>query len=226
MPKVNLIETRDGSSSLYLPEMDETYHSTHGALTESQYVFVEKGLEHFVELYPEKSKIRILEIGFGTGLNPWLTAMKVGKSTFSMQYCSLEKYPLNPSVIEQLNYKNEYAQKDQELFEKIHDCPWEKPAKLLDGFSLEKKEIDLFDYHPSNSSFDIIYFDAFAPSKQPEMWSIDVLSKMYNALTIGGVFITYCAQGQFKRDLKSVGFKCEELPGPPGKKEMTRGVKH
>ena len=225
MPKVELIETKDGSSSLFLPELNETYHSTHGALTESQYVFVDKGFNYFQERNPEKAEINILEIGFGTGLNAWLTAIAIQNLKLKVQYSSLEKFPLEPETIEQLNYKKGYSEKDQVLFDKIHLAEWNTEAEISENFALTKLETDIHEYSQETESYDIIYFDAFAPSRQPDMWTPDVLKKMYHNCTHGAVFATYCAQGQFKRDLKSVGFEIEELPGPPGKKEMTRGVK-
>ncbi len=229
MPKVELIETRDGSSSLFLPELNETYHSTHGALTESQYVFVDKGLNHFIEQNPEKKEISILEIGFGTGLNVWLTLIESGKwkteNCPKIHFTSLEKFPLDQGTVAQLNYKKGYSEKDQKLFDKMHMAEWNTPVSIDENFTLTKLETDIHSFNPKPGSFDVIYFDAFAPSRQPDMWTPEVLNKMYAATSGNGVFTTYCAQGQFKRDLKTAGYTIEELPGPPGKKEMTRGTK-
>lgn len=225
MPKVEIIETKDGSSSLYLPEMDETYHSTHGALTEALYVFLDKALEAYLSAFPEKKKIRILEIGFGTGLNAWLTAIHVKGKDYQVEYSSLEKFPVSEEVVSKLNYTKDRSEDEKNLFAQVHDVVWNQPVQIHEGFTLEKVEKDVFDFPIKPDQFDVIYFDAFAPSKQPEMWSLEVLQKMYDCLSEGGVFSTYCAQGQFKRDLKSVGFQLESLDGPPGKKEMTRGFK-
>ncbi|PIB36891.1 hypothetical protein BFP72_16515 [Reichenbachiella sp. 5M10] len=226
MPKVEIFETKDGSHSLLLPEMNETYHSTHGALTEAEYVFLDKGVKYWRAQHPEASSLRILEVGFGTGLNAWLTALVAEEMAFEIAYASLEKYPLDTEVLEQLNYASKLDRKGAlECFAAVHASPWGDWGSITDSFTLAKLHTDVLYYQIEEGSFDLIYFDAFAPSKQPEMWSMAVLTKMYDALKQGGVLVTYCAQGQFKRDLKSVGFQIEELPGPPGKKEMTRAVK-
>lgn len=226
MPKVQLIETRDGSSSLLLPEMNETYHSTHGAVTESKYVFVKMGLLHWLSLNPDAAETRILEVGFGTGLNTWLTLTEVeAHKNVYVQFTSLEKFPLDANIISQLNYTRESDNIDRSLFNNIHNAKWNEIHNITDRFELLKWKGDIADFPTHQDKFDIIYFDAFAPSRQPEMWSPEVLTKMYQLLNSGGIFVTYCAQGQFKRDLKSAGFDLEELPGPPGKKEMTRGIK-
>ncbi|RJE71462.1 tRNA (5-methylaminomethyl-2-thiouridine)(34)-methyltransferase MnmD [Reichenbachiella sp. MSK19-1] len=226
MPKVEIFETKDGSHSLLLPEMNETYHSTHGAITEAQYVFLEKGLAHYREMNPDQQVIRVLEIGFGTGLNAWLTALETNKSMESLVYTSLEKYPLAKEVTDQLNYVGQLGdEKGQEVFDLVHAAAWNEQQKITELFSLIKVETDVFQFEVEEAVYDLIFFDAFAPSKQPEMWSPEVLAKMYQGLAQNGVLVTYCAQGQFKRDIKSAGFEIEELPGPPGKKEMTRATK-
>lgn len=226
MTDIKVIETRDGSSSLLIPEMNETYHSTHGAITESEYVFLKMGVDHFRETHPDQLEINILEIGFGTGLNAWLTALEVQDAPYKIKFATIEKYPLDPDLVDQLNYKEKKESQDSKaIFENIHNSDWENDCQISGNFSLTKVKTDIANFNPKAESFDLIYFDAFAPSKQPEMWSIDVLKKMYDLLKPTGVFVTYCAQGQFKRDLKAVGFATEELDGPPGKKEMTRGTK-
>ena len=226
MPKIEVIETKDGSSSLYLPDMDETYHSTHGALTESQFVFLKMGLHHFSAIRTPTDPIKILEIGFGTGLNAWLTAIEIEKQEEnSVEFTTLEKFPLSKSVISQLNYIEGYSEAARNLFDRCHSCKWGSLEPLTRQFSLRKIETDITSGAIEKEHYDVIYFDAFAPSKQPEMWSPEVLNKMFESLKSGGVLVTYCAQGQFKRDLKAAGFTTEELPGPPGKKEMTRGTK-
>ncbi|MGL1887948.1 MAG: tRNA (5-methylaminomethyl-2-thiouridine)(34)-methyltransferase MnmD [Reichenbachiella sp.] len=223
MPKVEIFETKDGSHSLLLPEMNETYHSTHGARTESEYVFTKMGLDKLMELHPDQKEIRILEIGFGTGLNPLLNAVEAEKRQVNIEFTSMEKFPLDDSITSKLNYATSPEEKD--IYDKLHQAEWNTLVKLTDHFSLHKMEVDIMNFAPLDYYFDLIYFDAFAPSKQPEMWTPEILTKMYSCQSIGGVFSTYCAQGQFKRDLKSVGYLTEELPGPPGKKEMTRGIK-
>lgn len=225
--KVELIETRDGSSSLLLPDLHETYHSTHGAITESKYVFLEKGLKYFLSLNPAVKTVRILEIGFGTGLNVWLTALENFEAEeLVIQYTTLEKYPLSMEVIEKLNYPALHDhKKSKETFQKLHQVGWEIEQLIHPKFTLLKQEIDIEIFEAQPAFFDLIYFDAFAPSKQPEMWGLPILQKMNLLLSIGGILVTYCAQGQFKRDLKAAGFDIEALAGPPGKKEMTRGIK-
>ncbi|UXP33311.1 tRNA (5-methylaminomethyl-2-thiouridine)(34)-methyltransferase MnmD [Reichenbachiella agarivorans] len=226
MPKVEIFETKDGSHSLLLTDMNETYHSTHGAMTEAQYVFLSKGLDHCRKLFPDKEVIKILEIGFGTGLNAWLTACKVQGESYEVEFASLEKHPLSKEIIDQLNYTDRMGTVDaKELYDKVHQADWDQLVRISTAFSLHKMEGDILNLPLAEGYFDLIYFDAFAPSKQPEMWSQDILKRMFAALVKGGVLVTYCAQGQFKRDLKTVGFETEELPGPPGKKEMTRAVK-
>ncbi|MEP2023946.1 MAG: tRNA (5-methylaminomethyl-2-thiouridine)(34)-methyltransferase MnmD [Reichenbachiella sp.] len=226
MSDIKIIETRDGSSSLLIPEMNETYHSTHGAITESEYVFLKMGLDHFREKFPEQKEISILEIGFGTGLNVWLTALAVENKDLGINFSTIEKFPLKAELVEQLNYKNKKeSEGSKKLFAKIHEVEWEEQQEISQTFSLTKFQTDIVEFNPQPESYNLIYFDAFAPSKQPEMWSQDVLRKMHELLKPNGIFVTYCAQGQFKRDLKAVGFATEELDGPPGKKEMTRGTK-
>lgn len=226
MSDIKVIETRDGSSSLLIPEMNETYHSTHGAITESEYVFLKMGLNRLLEIYPDKQTVKILEVGFGTGLNAWLTALASEDKGTTIEYFSIEKFPLEQNLIDQLNYKNKKGDVlAGELFDQLHLAPWGNEQAISDQFLLTKIKEDIFEFDAAAGHFDLIYFDAFAPSKQPEMWSPDVLKKMFDLLNPGGLFVTYCAQGQFKRDLKSVGFETEELDGPPGKKEMTRGTK-
>lgn len=223
MPKVEIFETKDGSHSLLLPEMNETYHSTHGAMTESQYVFIQMGLDYLQQEQPERKEVKILEVGFGTGLNAWLAAVEAEKRGLKVTFHTLEKFPLDKEIWSQLNYAREDS--TQELFSAIHSAAWESEIEVSEFFSIQKFETDIFEYQPADGTFDLIFFDAFAPSKQPEMWQPAVLKKMFDCLRAAGVFVTYCAQGQFKRDLKAQGFFTEELPGPPGKKEMTRGSK-
>jgi len=211
--------------------MNETYHSTKGAITESKYVFLKNGLKYYRSLNPEKESIRILEVGFGTGLNAWLTAIEGQGSSdpahrLNIQYCALEKFPLEGATISQLNYPTMDSDKDMHgLFDRIHACKWEKYQSINECFELKKCQSDVHDFIDENASFDLVYFDAFAPSKQPDIWDISIFIKMFRLLATRGVLVTYCAQGQFKRDLRSVGFDVETLEGPPGKKEMTRGVK-
>jgi tRNA U34 5-methylaminomethyl-2-thiouridine-forming methyltransferase MnmC len=185
--------------------MDETYHSRHGAVQESMHVFIKNGLDRCIA-----EEINVFEVGFGTGLNALLTALS-GKK---VNYTSIEAFPLEEEVYSQLNYE------PKDLLLELHRNQELQTA----NFKLQKIHITLQSVQ-LDSVYDIIFFDAFAPSKQPEMWELPMIAKVCNALKPGGIFVTYCAKGQLKRDLKSLGLEVETLPGPPGKKEMVRGTK-
>jgi tRNA U34 5-methylaminomethyl-2-thiouridine-forming methyltransferase MnmC len=211
--------TADGSHTLYLPEMDEHYHSHFGALTESEYIFINAGLK-----YCRQDSLRILEIGFGTGLNALLTALEAEKDKKNIYYYSIEKYPLTSGIIDSLNYRMLKGERGSLLFELIHSSSWNEPVTLTDFFTLEKKKGD-FITESLPGCFDLIYFDAFGPDKQPEMWSDEIFSKISGASVTGTVFVTYSAKGKLKRTLRENGFAVEHLPGPPGKRCITRAVK-
>ena len=204
--------------------MDETYHSTHGAVTESDYVFIGKGLKHCAL---GKNDISILEIGFGTGLNVLLTYKAALELGVQVTLVSLEPHPIPDHVITQLNYPSLVDGEWDAVWLTIHMAEWNNEAYLGDQqqLKLTKQMITLELFDAASSSFDLIFFDAFAPSKQPEVWSKANLTKCYNILTDGGVLVTYCSQGQFRRDLEESGFDVQKLPGPPGKREMVRAVK-
>jgi len=212
-PVIKIITTSDGSHSLLNTTLDETYHSVHGAVQESMHVFIKHGLEAWVEKNPGKT-INIFEVGFGTGLNALLTAL----TGLPVHYASIESMPLDESVYSQLNYS------PNDLLQRLHEAPWDKEFNIS-NFKLKKIHSTLQSASLLQAGFDIIYFDAFAPSKQPAMWEFPIIEKVCAALTTGGLFVTYCAKGQLKRDLKSLGMEVETLVGPPGKKEMVRGTK-
>lgn len=220
MSTLRIITTEDGSHSLLNEEMDETYHSRHGALQESEYVFIEKGFSFFLEKN-NTNKLSILEIGFGTGLNAWLTARKAETEKKQVAYSSLETFPIPEEIWSALNYGAE----DKLLFEKIHRAAWNEWVEITPFFTLKKSTTSLQRTTLDAGAFDIIYFDAFAPNKQPEMWELAAIKKTIDAMKPGGVFVTYCAKGQLKRDLKNLGLEVESLPGPPGKREMVRALK-
>ena len=223
--KVEVIQTTDGSSSLFVPELNETYHSTHGALTESNHVFIKNGLDYYIKTNQPDS-IRILEIGFGTGLNALLTADFEEHNSTKIIYHTLEAYPLEEEIIKSLNYPQLVGKENsKELFQNIHQADWEVESPITANFSIQKMHTTL-DGFQAKEKYDIIYFDAFAPSKQPEMWDLAVFEKLYSMMNANAILVTYCAQGQFKRNLKSVGFEVESLPGPPRKFEMVRATKH
>lgn len=218
---IEIILTRDGSQTLRNTELNETYHSIHGALQESQHVFIRQGLEY--KLQQRLPRLAILEVGFGTGLNAWLTAQKVWGKEGLVSYVSLESFPLDHAIWSKLNYASN--PKGLELFEKVHSATWDDPVLVTPNFSLHKIKSTLQQANLSSAAFDLIYFDAFAPEKQPEMWTLPSLEKVVAAMKPDAAFVTYCAKGQVKRDLKSMGLVVETLPGPPGKREMIRAIK-
>lgn len=217
---VQLISTEDGSHSVMNTVLQETYHSTHGAIQESRHVFIKYGLAYYEEKYPGKP-IRILEVGFGTGLNAFLTLLYAVQHGVQVVYESWEKFPLPAEIVSELNYAEILGNINS--FNDIHQAAWNKPVLLQSGFTLLKRHGDILN-EPILSSADIVYYDAFAPSKQPEMWTKEILKAVKEIMAPGGVLVTYCAKGQVKRDLASVGLLVEALPGPPGKMEMTRAT--
>lgn len=216
-----LFITKDGSKTLYWPKYDEHYHSIHGALTESQHVFIKHGLEEVAEL---KKEISLLEVGFGTGLNTFLSYLKAKEFDLSIHYTSLEPSPISLQEVNELAL-HKHLSLSKESVLKFHELSWgEKHIIEQNHFQLTKEKMTIQEFD-SQSNFDIIYFDAFAPSSQPELWTPLIFKKLFRLLNKTGVLTTYCAKGQVKRDLKSVGFTIESLPGPPGKREMTRARK-
>jgi tRNA U34 5-methylaminomethyl-2-thiouridine-forming methyltransferase MnmC len=220
MPEIRVIITGDGSHSLLNAELDETYHSRHGAVQESEYVFIEQGLRYWLERN-KQSHLNILEVGLGTALNAWLTFRLPEIQALKLQYFAIEKFPLPQEVWQQLNY----AKTDRELFEKIHTVSWNDWQPITTAASIFKCEATLQDIQLPDLKFDLIYYDAFAPNKQPDMWTFAMLEKAVKNLQQGGVFVTYCAKGQLKRDLKTLGLEVQSIPGPPGKREMVRAIK-
>lgn len=217
---MELERTADGSYTLYVPELDEHYHSVKGALTESQHIFIEMGLKHSPAPEP-----RILEIGLGTGLNAFLTLIAAEEMQRKVHYTGIERYPLAEETLRQLDYPGIIGKKHEEDYYAIHQAPWEKETNLSPWFTLHKIEGD-FTRHTFQKGYDIIYFDAFAPEKQPEMWEQALFNTLYNVLNEGGILTTYCAKGIVRRMLQTAGFTVERLPGPPGgKREILRATK-
>lgn len=213
-------KTADGSYTLFVPELDEHYHSVKGALTESEHIFINMGLKHSSAPSP-----RILEIGFGTGLNAFLTLLEAEKDNRSIFYTTIEKYPLDMETIKLLDYPELIAPEESKLFYSIHNAGWNSPQTISGNFTIEKIEGDFTEYRFRNG-YDIIYFDAFAPEKQPEMWSQTLFNNLYEVLNDDGILTTYCAKGAVRRMLQEAGFIVERLPGPPGgKREILRGTK-
>lgn len=212
---IQIENTADGSCTLYLPAMDEHYHSIKGALTESQHIFVNLGFCHSAFSYP-----RVLEIGFGTGLNAFLTLLAAEKEGKRVHYTGIELYPLPLATIEDLKYSGDPR------FKQLHTAPWNKEIPITVDFTLYKIETDFTGYS-FTESYDLIYFDAFAPDKQPEMWSQELFNRLYVITNKGGILTTYCAKGMVRRMLQSAGFTVERLPGPPGgKREVLRATKN
>jgi tRNA U34 5-methylaminomethyl-2-thiouridine-forming methyltransferase MnmC len=211
--------TGDGSKTIFLPELNETYHSSNGAVQESRHIFIEKGLD----LVEKQGAIRILEVGFGTGLNALLSASWAETNNQRIHYIGIEAFPLSLELCFQLDYPRHIGQNVEKIYNELIRCDWEKDNQLSTHFSIQKREVKIQDF-AAVENVDLIYFDAFGPRVQAEMWDITILEKMFQSLNAGGALVTYCAQGQFKRDLKSVGFILESLPGPPGKREMTRAT--
>ncbi len=211
--------TADGSPTLYVPELDETYHSMHGSVQEARHVFIENGLRFVAS---KSKQVNILEVGFGTGLNALLTALYAKEYAIHVNYVGLEAYPVEQAIWKDINYHTDAEARS--LYTKIMAHPFGETISIDLNYSLSK-EAKLIQDWVANETFDLIYYDAFGPKAQPEMWELAIFEKLYELLNPGGALVTYCAQGQFKRHLKSLGMKVEGLPGPPGKREMTRGVK-
>jgi tRNA U34 5-methylaminomethyl-2-thiouridine-forming methyltransferase MnmC len=220
--EIQIITTGDGSHSLLNTALNETYHSVHGAKRESIHVFLDHGLDFF-NTQNSPQQIRIFEVGFGTGLNALLTATYAQTNRVNILYTSIEAFPLGEEIFHKLNYAETLEERD--VFAKLHSASWNSDEKIKDFFTLRKINTTLEKISLIGEKFDVVYFDAFAPSKQPELWELSLLEKVCGTLKKNGVFVTYCAKGQLKRDLKSIGLEVQTLPGPPGKKEMVRGLK-
>lgn len=219
--KREIIETKDGSKTIYIPGIYENYHSTHGALQEAMHVFIKSGLDEI-----KLDELNVLEIGFGTGLNAIITLIAGQNDKKTIHYTGLEAFPVTQEEIELLKYDElEDISSYSEEFQKLHTAKWNEPVKINEQFTLTKVEQKMEDFIPTEGHFDLIYFDAFGPRAQPFMWTDEVLSKMYDALSTNGVFVTYCAKGDVRRSLISLGFEVEKIPGPPGKREMLRGIR-
>ncbi|MDP4270183.1 MAG: tRNA (5-methylaminomethyl-2-thiouridine)(34)-methyltransferase MnmD [Bacteroidota bacterium] len=219
-PNIILEETKDGSHTLFVPAMNEHYHSVNGALQESMHVFIDAGLRKV-----EVEKISVLEIGFGTGLNAFLTLLESEKLQKEIHFTSLELYPLPENIYSKLNYGEIIAPEKAGLFTKLHQAEWEKSCEITPLFHLQKKKADLCQYDFGDEIYDLIYFDAFAPDKQPEMWHPELFQKLSDHTNPGGILTTYCAKGVVRRAMQAAGYSVERLQGPPGKREMLRATK-
>ncbi len=220
-PTPSIIISEDGSHTLYVEALDEHYHSTHGAIQESNHVFIEAGLK---QLDNSLNEIKIFEVGFGTGLNAFLSLLYAEENKKHIYYYSVELYPLSLEIAEKLNYANILAPDKLDLFLKLHSSKWNKEVKISEHFTLNKQSISLENINITDK-FNLIYFDAFAPEKQSELWTADIFKKMHDMLLPNGILTTYCAKGQVRRNMIEAGFTVERIPGPPGKREMMRAFK-
>lgn len=219
MDELEIITTSDGSHTLRNNLLGETYHSVHGAIQESMHVFIKNGLAFFRHQHPAV-EVSILEVGFGTGLNALVALQYALKCKVNIRYTTLEPFPLNEKVWSKLNYGDE----DRGSFDAIHRASWEREVAISPVFTLHKMMASL-DSAELAGSYDIVFFDAFAPSVQPGMWTFDSLKKAVDRMNLPGVFVTYSAKGQVKRDLRTLGLSVETLPGPPGKLQMIRACR-
>jgi len=210
--------TSDGSHTLFVPEIDECYHSSHGAIQESRHIFIEAGLKQCAN-----AKLKVLEIGFGTGLNAFLTLIEAENNQKNIHYSSLELFPVEIEKALQLNYTDGYSTEFRKHFELLQTSPWNTNVQISPYFSLEKIEADFTTFELS-TKYDVIYFDAFSPEKQPEMWSLLQFEKIAKQCNPGAILTTYCAKGIVRRAMQAAGFTMERLPGPPGKREILRGT--
>ena len=219
--KKKVFLTSDGSPSLRVEEIKETYHSRHGALTESTYVYIDKGLDYWIN-NNHKNELNIFEMGFGTGLNCFITYLE-GKRV--IDYVGVEAYPVTAEEVEKMNFISVLkAEKDSPVFEKMHAVSWEEKHQISETFFLLKRK-QLFENIEDEDAFNLIYFDAFGARVQPELWSEEIFRKMFNALKENGILVTYSAKGSVRRAMQAVGFTVERLPGPLGKREMLRAIK-
>jgi len=216
---LKIIKTSDGSHTLFVPELNEHYHSFHGAIQESDYIFIRCGYD-----FCKADPVRIFEAGFGTGLNAFLTCIKANAGNRHVEYTAIESDPLPESLVDLLNYKDFVDAEDRKIFDRLHSCKWDIAQEINKNFILHKIKGDLTDYELSGK-FDLIYFDAFGPDKQPEMWTENIFKKISSITAGNGILVTYSAKGTVQRALKNNGFKVDLLAGPPGKRQIIRAVK-
>jgi tRNA U34 5-methylaminomethyl-2-thiouridine-forming methyltransferase MnmC len=216
-----VVVTGDGSKTIRLIDIEENYHSHHGALQEAEHVFIKNGLDD----RPIKKEVKVFEMGFGSGLNACLSIIKSLSLEVKLDYIGVEAFPISDAEIEALNYGILFDEKYIDLYKKLHELTWNEKHFLAEGISFSKIQDKIEGIRMQSNYFDIIYYDAFGPRVQQDLWEIEILKKMYDAISTGGFLVTYCAKGQVKRNLREVGFEVEALPGPPGKREMTRAWK-
>lgn len=215
------VETEDGSLTLFSGRFGATYHSVQGAKEESRHVFINHGLLLFLNQHPQKT-LSVLEIGFGTGLNAFLTFLEAERLAVNIHYHTVEYYPVPPEIIGQLNFIQNHSDEEQAVFKEMHKLAWSYKQQLSEHFSFCKHLENIASFHLPQS-FDLIYFDAFSPKEQPELWTEEIFRNMHSLLHEKGMLVTYCAQGQMKRNMKAAGFKVKALKGFAAKREMTVG---
>jgi tRNA U34 5-methylaminomethyl-2-thiouridine-forming methyltransferase MnmC len=214
-----LIITSDGSHTIYVPELNEHYHSIHGAVQESTFIFIKSGFD-----FCKADPLNIFEVGFGTGLNALLTALKSRDGEREVNYTSIEKYPVGEDIIRLLNYHHFAGLDGKEIYNLIHSSSWDININICKNFNLKKIKGDIIE-ETISGKYDLIYFDAFGPDKQPEMWTREIFARIAGITNKDGVFVTYSAKGEVRRNLKECGFDVELLPGPPGKRQVIRAIK-
>ena len=212
---LEFIQTGDNSPTLYHPELNEHYHSTHGAYQESVHVYIKSGLD----LFKDKKQISIFEMGFGTGLNVLLAWIFAQENKIQIDLTSIELFPLPKTIWSNLDYYQNEVEKN--VFDEMHSRTWEKTHEVSPNFNLTKFKESLLEFN-TIKKFDVIFFDAFGPDKQPDLWEIPVFEKLFAMLNPNGILVTYSAKGQVRRNMQAVGFRVERIPGPPGKREMLR----
>lgn len=219
---LEMIITADGSKTLFLADINEQYHSVNGAMTESKHVFIQHGLQGHIR----DSRLTVLEIGFGTGLNALLTAIYAHENQIRIEYKGIEKFPVAPEIISELDYGSLTGKHGPSFYRAIHSCPWHRLVNIHPWFVIFKEQADVIHYlPPEDFNPDIVYFDAFGPDKQPDMWTVNIFEKIFQMMAHNGILVTYSAKGEVRRRLAAAGFEVERLPGPPGKREMLRGFK-
>lgn len=212
--------TGDGSKTIHMPELNESYHSTHGALQEALHVFIRNGLELF-----DQKQIKVFELGFGTGLNAILSYRYANENKVKIDYVGVEAFPVSTEMVKELEYTAFLNEDETKAFKRMHDAEWGSVVELGPNMRFQKVHAKIEEYESDRNDFNLIFFDAFGPRTQGELWEKDVLAVVGRLLKVGGRLTTYCAQGQFRRDLKGLGFEVEKVPGPPGKREMTIALK-
>ena len=221
IPNRRLIQTDDGSHSFFVPELNENYHSTHGARQEAEHIFIKDALKYAAQ---SRKDLRVLEIGFGTGLNAYLSLVYAQQNDLHIYYQGIEKYP----VLEQEYTLLNYASGDElfyKYFLKLHQVGWGRDQKINDSFLLRKDQTDFREMQLPNDFFDVVYFDAFGPEVQADLWAVDIFRNIFQAMKSGGVLTTYSVKGSVRRAMKTVGFRVEKIAGPLGKREISRAIK-